>query len=451
MNYKSFALVLLLLSNLVLGQIFSTEQANTLENESNSTAEADNASKELSYPFTGKVLGNSVRLRLQPATESQIAQTLEKDKLLLITGEKENFYEVMPPSGTKTYVFRTFVIGDTVEGQHVNVRLTPSLEAPVLVQLNTGDKLNGIMTPDNSKWLETNPPASVRFYIAKEYIEAIGDKDHLAQMEKKAKELNHLLNSAYLISQAELKKSFDEVDFEKMTEGFNRVINNYPEFEEKVSKAKEAIAMIQDQYLKKKIAFLESQAVASNWRQKNSELSAKITTYQSELQDLERRLNKAREELNSPNKSADTSTASSEPSSSMANNSELAKQLVEDFQTFQSGLDATERMQQWRNVEESLFHLWAVDNNDKTVDDYLIQEQDTSSELVGVIEPYYSPVKNKPGDHFLRDIKTGATIAYLYSTKIDLQGNVGKKVKIKATQRPNNYFAYPAYHVWSVE
>ena len=42
-------------------------------------------------------------------------------------------------------------------------------------------------------------------------------------------------------------------------------------------------------------------------------------------------------------------------------------------------------------------------------------------------------------------------VAYLYSTTQNLHSLVGKKVRIIASPRNNNNFAFPAYYVLSVE
>ncbi|MCH1430253.1 MAG: hypothetical protein L7U87_05765 [Chlamydiales bacterium] len=442
---NNFFIAVLAFCSLAIGSVYAdTDQVAPSEQEGQVTTE------ETNRVFTGRVNADKVRLRLQPALESQVVKELNKGDLVLVNSEESDFYKVAPPKGLKVFIFRTFVLDDAIEGNHVNVRLNPSLESPVITQLNTGAKVTGIVNSGNSKWLEIDPPENTFFYVAKDFIAEAGDAEFIHSMAKREKEVNHLLNSAYLISQAELKKSFDEVDFEKMTQNFQRVINDYSDFPAKIEKAEHAISLIQDSYLKKKIAFLESQAVASNWRQKNSELSTKIESYESQLNDLERQLDKARSELNNPDYFA-SQASSEEKEPSESERSAMADELIKEFSLKSEDPEMSERMKQWTNVEKARFHIWAMSNEDKTIDDFLGEEQTNSKELSGIVEPYYSPVKNKPGDHFLRDIETGAPIAYIYSTKVDLQKKVGQRIAIKASPRPNNFFAYPAYHVWSAE
>ncbi|MEK7339256.1 MAG: hypothetical protein AABZ92_00910, partial [Verrucomicrobiota bacterium] len=60
-----------------------------------------------------------------------------------------------------------------------------------------------------------------------------------------------------------------------------------------------------------------------------------------------------------------------------------------------------------------------------------------------------SAVKNKPGDFILRD--KDIPLAYVYSTVVNLQDLVGKRVSLIATPRPNNNFAFPSYFVLDVK
>lgn len=49
------------------------------------------------------------------------------------------------------------MLDNTIEGNRVNVRLEPNLEAPIIAQLNAGDKIEGQISALNSKWYEITP------------------------------------------------------------------------------------------------------------------------------------------------------------------------------------------------------------------------------------------------------------------------------------------------------
>lgn len=162
-------------------------------------------------PFTGKIIRNKVRLRLQPNLEGTIIRELDKGELLLVIGEDEDFYLVRPPQDIKAYVFRTYVLDNVVEGKHVNVRLYPELEAPVLGQLNQGETINGVISPLNSKWLEILPPQTAKFYVCKEFMEKIGSAEKLVDIQKRNKEVQSLFETSEEITRLELQKPFTEI------------------------------------------------------------------------------------------------------------------------------------------------------------------------------------------------------------------------------------------------
>ena len=144
--------------------------------------------KETAFePFTGKISKSKVRLRLQPNYDGQVIQELNQGDIYIILEETEDFFAVKPSSDFKAYVFRTFVLDNVIEGNRVNVRLKPDLDALVIAQMNSGDRVEGTVHSANPKWLEINMPESARFYVAKEYVEKIGDGNYLARLEKNSR------------------------------------------------------------------------------------------------------------------------------------------------------------------------------------------------------------------------------------------------------------------------
>ncbi|MBS0604578.1 MAG: SH3 domain-containing protein [Verrucomicrobia bacterium] len=349
-------------------------------------------------PFTGKIKGRKVRMRLRPDLDSRIIKELSKNELVTVVGEKGDFWAVQAPAATKAYIFRSFVLDNVVEGTRVNVRLEPSMDAPVVAHLNSGDKIeNPSVSPVNPKWLEIAPPANTRFYIAKEYVEYAGGPEVKSQMDRKQASAEQLLDSSSLLSKAELRKPFEEVDFDRIVKGYNTVITDFSEFPELVEQAKEALASFQEAYLQKRITHLESQP-AEHYA------------------------------------SADSKKAS---------------QRTVDLEKFENIAMITDKMKLWEPIEEALYLSWANINDNKTQRDYYEEQKLAAVEISGIVEPYTSPVKSKPGDFILRD--KDIPVGYVYSTQINLQSLVGKQVKMVAAPRPNNNFAFPAYYVLSVE
>jgi hypothetical protein len=109
----------------------------------------------------------------------------------------------------------------------------------------------------------------------------------------------------------------------------------------------------------------------------------------------------------------------------------------------------TDKMRLWEPLEEALYSSWSTLNDNKSRQDYYEEQTLASVEISGIVEPYVTPAKNRPGDFIVRD--KDLPVAYIYSTKVNLQNLVGKQVKLVGVPRPNNNFAFPAYYVIAAE
>ena len=210
--------------------------------------------------FTGRIKGKKVRMRLKPDLDSHVVKELNKNELISIIGEKGDFYAVEPFSDFKAFVFRSFVLDNVIEGNHVNVRLAPNLEAPVIGYLNAGDRIaDAQISALNTKWYEIAPPSGTQFYIAKEYVERAGDFGLKKEHDKRYAAGLALFQSASSLSQTELKKSFNDVDCDRVINQFHSLINDYHEFPELIDQAKEALAQFQESYLQKRMQQMDSE------------------------------------------------------------------------------------------------------------------------------------------------------------------------------------------------
>lgn len=362
--------------------------------------------------FTGKVLANKVRVRSKPDLESHIIRQLSKGDLLLVNGEDGEFWSVQPPKGTKAYVFRTYVLDGVVEASRVNVRLEPHADAPIIAQLQLGDKVKGDVCPMNHKWLEIEPPQNTKFYISKEFIAQAGGPEYLASMEKRRAQVHDLVSNAFFIAEAECKKSFEEMSILEATEKFQIVLNSYTDFPEAIAQAKEGLALLKDTYLQKKIAYLESKAELPS--ELKEEMLAKHHAEHKELFQ-----------------------------------NEIVKPDPNLWQQRRPKQNLTDRMRLWDTIEESLYLSWTAFHTGKKEEDFYQEQKANATVLTGTIQSYDYPVKNRPGDFVLRGSE--APIAYLYSTHVDLEKHEGKTVTLLASPRPNNHFAFPAYFVLSIE
>lgn len=381
-----------------------------------------------SKSFTGRIIRDNVRMRLSPSTDSPVVKEMSRGDLVVVLGETEDFYAIKPPASLKAFVYRPYVLDGVVEGNKVNVRLNPHLEAPVIGQLNSGDRINGTISTKNAKWLEIPPPASTLFYISSDYIEKVGDVNFLAKHEERQNEVNTLLNSTFLQSEAEMEKPFADIASENIIQNYEQVINGYSDFPEQVKLAKKYLAQFNEALLHKKIEHLEkkSQHLESN----NAKVKAQTIEWD---QPQKERLANLESQLDHPHPSQ--------------NASQIYEKWVND--KFASEVNA--RMALWIPVEIAYYQQWTEENNNRPIQDFYEEQKGQAIALRGIIESFDRPVRNKPGDYLLVNKVNRHPIAYLYSTHVNMQDKVGKEVTIEGVLRPNNHFAFPAYFVIQAE
>jgi uncharacterized protein YgiM (DUF1202 family) len=365
----------------------------------------ENSPTEIIQPFksfTGKITGNKVRIRTSPDLDSHVIYQLNKNELVLVTNDAKDFWGIKPSSNVKAYVFRNYIIDNVVEADKVNIRLQPTMDSPIIGQLKNKEKIQGNIYSQNNKWLELSLPDNINFYISKEYITNVGDADYYAKMQNRKTDVEKLVNSAYFITQSECKKPYDEMLPQEAIDQFDLIIKEYSDFPQHVQQAKEGLALLQDNYLQKKIAYLEAKANISDLEK--DELSKAV---------------------------------------------EKAKQYEPEVTNKCCSIILSDKMKFWEPIENSLYSTWTTFHPEKKIKDFYKEQEINATTIAGVVEGYSQNIKNKPGDYLVK--LEDSSKAYLYSTKIDLNDYVGKKVKLQVSPRPNNNFAYPAYFVNSIE
>lgn len=346
--------------------------------------------------FTGKILKSKVRLRLEPNLNSSVLRELNVNDLMLVVGETEDFYAVEPPADVKAYIYRTYVLDGIIEGNHVNVRLEPELSSPIIAQLNSGDPVKGTISQSDKKWMEIVPPSSTRFYVAKEYVEKVGNASLITNQKRRWEEASTLFATAKMTSQVELQKPFDEINLEGCMQKLNKVVSQYADFPAEATQAKELLASLQTAYLNKKVNYIEA---------------------------------------NTATKVASTPAPA-------------APVVVEAIS--QPAVATVVKSTLWLPVEHALHEAWAAQNNNGNIEEFYTAQEENGIALRGIVEPYNRAIKNKPGDFMLINPNTRQPIAFIYSTRINLHDKVGEEISVKVAPRNNQHFAYPAYYVLTV-
>ena len=360
--------------------------------------------------FTGKVQGTRVRLRTQPTLEAPIVSQLRNGDTFIIQGETDEFYAVKPSGGTKVYVHRKFVLDGEIDGQRVNVRLNPDLDAPIIATLNTGDKVKGRI---KGKWMEIEAPKETRFYVYKDYIENMGGPEIYLRLEKTRNKYRDLLKTASEQISKEFHRPFEDIQIDQNLSDLNQIVNDKENFPQYAAEAQQIIRDASEQYLQKKIAYLETLTDNSSkqWQKQSKELKTEIAHKKEDLQQVNRLVN------------------------------------VQAPQTF---TPKSTEMLYWEPAEAVLYEQWASQREGYgNYETFYAEEKERARVLQGILTQPPQGTNNTPGDYVLVSERTRTPIAYLYSTLVDLRENVGHKVTVRAVERQNNHFAFPAYFVLS--
>ena len=352
-----------LMSALVLSSAFADEDEMTPKEisltpspEKKAARKSPPTVKAAFSPFTGKVAGDKVRMRLQPDLDGYIVRELYKNQLISVTDQEGDFYVIDPPDTIKAYVFRSFILDGIVEGNRVNVRLEPDLEAPVIGHLNSGDQVTGEVSSINKKWLEIAPPSTTHFYVAKDFIEFAGGPELKLQAEKRKETVAQLQEAAQLYSEQEMEKPFEGIEFERIKQGFLTIINEYADFPKEVEKAKGALASMQESYLQKRIEYLENKA----------SLVSSI----------------------------------SQPQAPLRKGAQLP-------------------LQSWAPIEQALYDTWAAANDSRDKQAFYEEQKLVATSITGVVEAFKSPVKNKPGDYIVKNKNLPVAYVYSTNLDLD--------------------------------
>jgi len=333
-------------------------------------------------------------MRVAPELDSHIVLELPKGDYVIVNSEKGDFYAVKPPADTKAFIFRGFVIDDVVEGERVNVRLAPDREAPIVGHYSTGTQVHGKVCAESNRWLEINMPAEALFFIAKEYIEYAGAPEVKAIHDRRKNAVQQLFEATQTLTHTEMLKPFHEIDEQRIVHNYNTIIGEYSDFHTYVEQSAQALAKFREDYLHRKVAHLE--LTASNIIQKAPQSDNFVTS-----------------------------------------DGLLAAE--------KSVVSPTDRMKIWEPIEEALYLSWSAMHHAKTMRDFYRDQKLKGQFISGILESYREPIKSKPGDYILKE--KDVPLAYVYSTHVDLEELVGKRVTLTVSPRENNNFAFPAFYV----
>ncbi len=351
-------------------------------------------------PFTGKVTRNRVRLRVQPHLDAPILKELQRDDCLVINGIADDFYAVQPPQHMKGYVYRTYILDDHIEGNNVNVRLEPDTTSPVVMQLNAGDKVNGMISPINSKWYEIALPESVCFFVAKEFVNKVGDAHVYEDIEKRKNTLDSQFLQIDGAMSEEFKKPFKEIQLAPLAAQLHQIMNYNQDLPPYVERAQSMLQKMQEAYLQKSMSSQQANFPA--------------------------------------------------PEAAHPQETALANEKVVDHVPVSQSAPDTDTAP-FKQMEHRRVQAAIDSGRAQTAKDFYALEAKKGLRMKGVVKPFMRNVRNAPGDFVLVNPQTQVVAAFLFSTSINLLDYANKEVTVLCVERPNNDYAFPAYFVISVE
>jgi len=361
---------------------------------------AEKMSKEID-PFTGKITGNKVRLRLAPTLDGTILSELSKNDLVVVTGEIDEFYTIKPFPESKAYIYRAYVLDGVVEANNVNIRLEPNNHSPVLTQLNQGDRVSGTLCPNDNKWLEIDLPEAIRFYVSKVYVTNAGDESIYHKTANRRQQVGEKLTLLQQSLDEEMKKTFRAIQLMPLVTELKTIAAQNQDLPELAEKAQTMIKTAQEEYLalsqRKSNANQESSPQCSQTAEDNKEGDSEQTVH-------------------------------------------TEQSAFRRFASFSL-----------EKQEISLVDQAISDGKAATREEFYLKECSRAEEKVGQLIPYERLSSTRPGDFMLVDSKTKVPVAYLYSSNVDLNQFIGRNIRVVVSPRPDHHYALPAFFVHEVK
>ena len=134
------------------------------------------AFEKRAYPFEAEVAAERLNVRMFPKSDqtSIITSVLSLGDKVTVVGEKEDYYQILPPRGSAVWVSGKNVKKEGTTGlataNDVPVRLDSRVNADVLCSLKEGESVT--ILSEHMGWLKIEAPQAVKYYVGKKYVKA---------------------------------------------------------------------------------------------------------------------------------------------------------------------------------------------------------------------------------------------------------------------------------------
>ncbi|MBI2899570.1 MAG: SH3 domain-containing protein [Planctomycetes bacterium] len=248
--------------------------------ESSKGGQEKTSFEKLTFPFEGEVTATNLYVRLAPKSDptSPPATVLRQGARVTVVGEKDDFFQILPPQGCFVWIYSKSVKRDgdsgIVTSNETPVRTDSRVGADKLAVLNEGAKVK--ILGEHMGWYKIEAPEAVKYFVGRKYVKKVGDaktKDRAPKPEEDAAALAKIREAETLI--AEVNKFLEAGELEKV------------DFDGIVALFDEAAALAKSESVKK-----EAETGARNYRG----LQTIWNMYKAQREDIKRTKERIREE-----------------------------------------------------------------------------------------------------------------------------------------------------------
>lgn len=127
------------------------------------------------FPFEAVVSVDRVNVRQFPKTDqtSIIAAVLGLGDKVTVVGEREDFFQILPPKGATAWIHGKSVKREGASGTalgEASVRIDSRLNADVLATLKEGDAVK--VVAEHMGWLKIEAPATAKYFVGRKFLRA---------------------------------------------------------------------------------------------------------------------------------------------------------------------------------------------------------------------------------------------------------------------------------------
>ncbi|MBI1871174.1 MAG: hypothetical protein HYS07_08295 [Chlamydiae bacterium] len=202
------------------------------------------------FPFVGKVLKNNVNIRSGASTNYEVLGQANKDQEIVVWQEAFGWYAITPPEGIFFWVNSKYVNEGKVIADSVNVRVRSNTDCEVISQLERGDFIE--VVSQNGEWLQIKPPQKSHAWIDKNFVAysksyniyaATSDESTENKLDEARKQ--KLFEEAKKYETDEFFKPVDKIEIDAVLKKYEDLLKEYSNDSEFCKKVKVEIENVQ--------------------------------------------------------------------------------------------------------------------------------------------------------------------------------------------------------------